>query len=102
MNIARFFRGNREQPHCSAVIVAAGSSERMGADKLMLEIGGVPALARTLTAFQQCPLVDDIVVVTRMDRVTEIAELCKKYGISKSTVHTVVCKWNGGCGWWNS
>ena len=23
----------------------------------------------------------------------------KKYGVSKSTVHTVVCKWNGGYGW---
>ena len=22
----------------------------------------------------------------------------KKYGVSKSTVHTVVCKWNGGYG----
>ena len=84
MSIARFFRGNKTDPHCSAVIVAAGSSERMGTDKLMMEIGGVPALARTLTVFQQCLLVDEIVVVTRMDRVTEIAELCRKYGISKA------------------
>lgn len=23
----------------------------------------------------------------------------KKYGVSKSTLHTVVCKWSGDCGW---
>ena len=28
--------------YCSAVVVAAGSSQRMGENKLTLELGGVP------------------------------------------------------------
>ena len=30
---------------------------------------------------------------------TTVRAAAKKYGVSKSTVHTVVCKWNGGYGW---
>ena len=73
----------KAEPHCSAVIVAAGSSERMGTDKLMMDLGGMPVLARTLKAFQDSPLVDEIVVVTRMERLQEIADLCKTYGVEK-------------------
>lgn len=79
------FKRKEKLPKCSAVIVAAGSSERMGTDKALMELGGMPVLARTLLAFQDCRLVDDIVVVTRMDKVLEIAGLCKKYGISKAS-----------------
>lgn len=82
MNILNFFR-KKEDPHCSAVVVAAGSSERMGEDKLLMNLGAMPVLAHTLSAFQDSALVDEIVVVTRMERVEEIAELCKKYGIEK-------------------
>lgn len=83
MNILNLFRKKEEQPHCSAVIVAAGSSERMGEDKLLMNLGAMPVLAHTLTAFQDSPFVDEIVVVTRMEKVEEIAELCKKYGAEK-------------------
>ena len=72
-----------KEPHCSAVIVAAGSSERMGSDKLALMLGNKPVLARTLKAFQDSPLVDEIVVVSRMDKLQETADLCKEYGIEK-------------------
>ena len=30
---------------------------------------------------------------------TTVRVAAKKFGLSKSTVHTVVCKWNGGYGW---
>lgn len=73
----------KPEPHCSAVIVAAGSSERMGVDKLMMDLGGIPVLARTLKAFQDSPLVDEIVVVTRMECLQEIADLCKEHGVEK-------------------
>lgn len=72
-------------PHCSAVILAAGHSQRMGGDKLSMELGGSPVLLRTLRAFENSPLVDEIVVVTRMDKLEETAELCKNGGISKIT-----------------
>ncbi len=81
--ITELFREKEKDPRCSAVIVAAGSSERMGSDKLTAELGGMPVLARTLRTFEACPLVADIVVVTRADRIEEIAELCRSFGISK-------------------
>ena len=40
------FRRKEKEPEalCSAVIVAAGSSSRMGLDKLLAEVGGLPVL----------------------------------------------------------
>ena len=43
---------------CSAVIVAAGSSTRMGSDKMMMEIGGLPVLLRTLQVMEQTNCID--------------------------------------------
>ena len=78
-------RKKEETPHCSAVIVAAGSSQRMGSDKLLHNLGIMPVLARTLLVFQDCELVDEIVVVTRMEKLEEVADLCKKYRIEKAS-----------------
>lgn len=78
-------RKKEETPHCSAVIVAAGSSQRMGSDKLLHNLGIMPVLARTLLAFQDCDLVDEIVVVTRTEKIMEVAGLCKKYRIEKAS-----------------
>lgn len=78
-------RKKEETPNCSAVIVAAGSSQRMGSDKLLHNLGIMPVLARTLLAFQDCDLVDEIVVVTRMEKIMEVAGLCKKYRIEKAS-----------------
>lgn len=85
MNIMNVFKKKDKTPHCSAVIVAAGSSQRMGSDKLTAQLGCMPVLARTLLAFENCGLVDEIVVVTRAERVMELADLCKKYGITKAS-----------------
>lgn len=68
----------------SAIVVAAGSSVRMGGtDKLALEIDGVPVLARSLLAFEKCPVVSDIVVVTRSTSFGFVAKIREKYGITK-------------------
>jgi 2-C-methyl-D-erythritol 4-phosphate cytidylyltransferase len=47
----------------SAIIVAAGSSRRMGFNKLLAPLAGVPVLLRTLQAFQSCADVAEIIVV---------------------------------------
>ncbi len=47
----------------SVIIVAAGSSRRMGFNKLLAPLGGVPVLRRTLGEFQACPDVHEIIVV---------------------------------------
>lgn len=47
----------------TAIIVAAGSSRRMGFNKLLAELGGLPVLRRTLAAFERCEAVDEVLVV---------------------------------------
>lgn len=78
-------RDQIKKPFRTAVIVAAGSSTRLGQDKLMLPLGGVPVLARTLRAFEACMMVDEIIIVTREDRLMELASLRDTYGITKLT-----------------
>ncbi len=76
----------------SAVILAAGSSKRMGSiDKLFYRINGVPVLAHTLIAYEKSPLIREIVVVAKPEDFGKIRELKHKYGITKMT-HLV----NGG------
>ncbi|MGN0982315.1 MAG: 2-C-methyl-D-erythritol 4-phosphate cytidylyltransferase, partial [Candidatus Limivicinus sp.] len=65
--------------------VAAGSSERMGADKMLMTLGAKPVIIRTLMAFQQSPMVDDIVVVTKAEKIMGLADMIKLYDISKVT-----------------
>ena len=59
----------------SAVIVAAGSSARMGFDKLTAPISGVPAAVRSVLAFERAPEIDEIVLVAAPGRVDEFAAL---------------------------
>lgn len=59
-----------------AVIVAAGSSLRMGGgDKLFAPLCGELLLARVLGVFQGCKAIDQIAVVVREEKVTETQEL---------------------------
>ena len=52
------------QQKVAAIIVAAGESQRMeGIDKVFALLGGKPLLTRATQAFQESPLVDQIVVV---------------------------------------
>ena len=71
------------KPFCTMVVLAAGSSKRMGRDKLMMEVGGVPVLVRSLQAMQNA--VDELIVVTRTSRLEEIAALRDRYGLTKMT-----------------
>lgn len=73
-------------PRCAALVAAAGSSSRMGGvNKLLQPLGGMPVLARTLTALQLAEKVDEIIVATREEDLVEISQLCKTYGITKCT-----------------
>ena len=76
-------RKKHERPFCTAVIVAAGSSRRMGNDKIFAALGGLPVLVRSVRAFEENELVDEIIVVTREEKLEQVAELMKKYGLSK-------------------
>lgn len=56
------------RPHCAAVIVAAGSSRRMGTDKLAWPLRGVPVLRRSLDAFLAAGSIHSIVLVCPEER----------------------------------
>ena len=83
MDIRSLLKKKEKTPLCSAVIVAAGSSQRMGSDKILMKLGPMPVLVRTILAFQDNPLIDEIIVVTKMDKIEEIAKLCNDSGLSK-------------------
>jgi 2-C-methyl-D-erythritol 4-phosphate cytidylyltransferase len=59
----------------SAIIVAAGSSRRMGFDKLFAPLAGKPVLWYSLNAFTECEDIDEILVITKEDRVAEVEQL---------------------------
>ena len=71
---------NLKLKRCGAVIVAAGSASRMGGiDKVMAPIGGEPMIQRTVRNFQDCDAISEIVVLTRLDLLKTVSELCKDF-----------------------
>ncbi len=74
----------------TAIIVAAGKSERMGTgtDKAFLSLVNKPVVAWSLLAFERCPEVDRIVLVVRKDQIIAAKAVAKMFGISK--LQTVV------------
>ena len=81
-SISEFIR-KAHHSFCSVVVLAAGSSVRMGKDKLLLPLCGVPILARTLMALNSCPAVDEIIVVTQQDKLDAVGAMRGDYGLSK-------------------
>lgn len=67
------------------VVVAAGKSERMGAnvDKAFLSLGTRPVLAYSLLAFEKCHDIDGIILVCRKDRMESARAMASLFGISK-------------------
>ncbi|MDA3924350.1 MAG: 2-C-methyl-D-erythritol 4-phosphate cytidylyltransferase [Kiritimatiellae bacterium] len=74
----------------SAIIVAAGRSQRMGTntDKAFLNLGPKPVVAWSLLAFEECHEIDRIILVVRKDQALAAKTLSQMFGISK--LQTVV------------
>jgi 2-C-methyl-D-erythritol 4-phosphate cytidylyltransferase len=62
----------------SAIIVAAGSSQRVGFDKLTACVAGRPVIEYTLDAFVQSDSVADIILVARQEQLDQFAKLVGK------------------------
>jgi len=76
--------GNQQK--VGAVIVAAGSSQRMGGvDKVLALLGGKSVLARVIDVFQGCNLIDQIVVVLSEQNLERGQQLVTEQGWSKVT-----------------
>ena len=69
----------------SAIIVAAGSSTRMGTadSKQFIPLLDKPAIAYTLSAFEGCDLIQEIIVVCREQDEPRIREIAESLGCQK-------------------
>lgn len=68
-----------------AIIIAGGSGQRMGQDipKQFINVGDIPVIVYTLTAFQKHPNIDGIIVVCVDGWQTVLKSYAKQFGISK-------------------
>lgn len=71
--------------YTSAVILAAGSSTRMGGNstKQFIGLNGIPVVAHTILAFEKSSLIDEIIVVAKEDEVEKYSDFADCYGITK-------------------
>jgi 2-C-methyl-D-erythritol 4-phosphate cytidylyltransferase len=67
----------------SAIVVAAGTSQRMGFDKLTAKLAGCPVFIRTLQRFEICSEVKEIILVAHPDRLKQFGSLIADFGLSK-------------------
>jgi 2-C-methyl-D-erythritol 4-phosphate cytidylyltransferase len=73
----------------SAIIVAAGESTRMGTNKLFLKVGEIPAVVRSLLAFESAPSVEETVVVTKPEYREQYRLWQREYSLQKLRAVTV-------------
>ncbi|RBP70197.1 2-C-methyl-D-erythritol 4-phosphate cytidylyltransferase [Alkalibaculum bacchi] len=77
------------KPFVSAIIVAAGNGSRMkaGVNKQYLYLNSKPVLAHTLLVFEECQLVDEVVlVIGKQDVQICMEEVIRPYKIKKVKV----------------
>ena len=67
----------------TAIIVAGGSSQRMGFDKLLAPLAGKPVVAHSIAAFEQTESVSGIVLVAHAERLSEYEEVVRSHGFQK-------------------
>ena len=68
-----------------AIIVAAGSGKRFGSEtpKQFIEILGKPVLIYTLERFENCPKIDEIILVLSESEIINFSKIIKKYNLEK-------------------
>lgn len=87
--IAGALRAISGSPHpknfTSAIIAAAGLSERFGGDvtKQMTTLCGVPLLIHTLRAYEAATCIHEIIVVAKINEIAAWEKLCAEHGITK-------------------
>ncbi len=67
----------------SAIIVAGGSSQRMGFDKLLAPLHRRPVLAYSIAAFEQTESVTGIILVGRAERLSDYEKIAETNGFRK-------------------
>ena len=88
--LAGLFRPDgKAHPFTSAVILCAGSGTRFAPDgsvtKQNVLVGGVPVAVRSILAFEESDVVDEVIAVCRADEVGTFENYRGKYGFKKLT-----------------
>ncbi len=67
------------------VILAAGSGERsgFGIPKQLIKLAGKPIVEHTISAFQNCPVIDEIIIVTSPDCIEKIEDIVSNRAFEK-------------------
>lgn len=75
----------------AVILLAAGSGKRMhaGQNKLFLPLAGKPVLERTVAAFQQCDMVDGIVIVAKERELSQVQMMLPRTRFDKIIAYTV-------------
>lgn len=93
MKLNKFFRRlfPREAKHCTAIIVAGGNGSRMGTDitKQMMKLNGIPVVVRTISIFESCPKIKDIIIVAKKEEMHLYRLFIQKYSFKK--IRKIVC-----------
>ncbi|MEI6082984.1 MAG: 2-C-methyl-D-erythritol 4-phosphate cytidylyltransferase [Verrucomicrobiota bacterium] len=85
----------------TAIVLAAGRSTRMGGgtNKQFIDLLGKPLIWYALTAFQQCRLVTEIILVRRPDYAAEATEIAREFSkvvaFAEGGVERQNSVWNG-------
>jgi 2-C-methyl-D-erythritol 4-phosphate cytidylyltransferase len=80
---------------CSVIIVAAGSSRRMGFNKLLAPLAGLPVVLRTFQAFAACESVGEIIVVGGSEVAKALAGQAKLKAVIEGGAERHYSVWNG-------
>lgn len=77
----------QSRPYTAAVLLAGGVGSRMnmagGPTKQWMLLDGKPILYHTVSAFEKCSYIDEIIIVCRREEMKAAADLVRTYGFSK-------------------
>jgi len=66
-----------------AIVPSAGSGRRFGEGKTLLDLKGMPVIARTLSALQAVEEIVEVIPVMRNDEMEKTLEIVEQYGFTK-------------------
>jgi 2-C-methyl-D-erythritol 4-phosphate cytidylyltransferase len=86
LSLALPHQGGRDANRVAAIILAAGSSTRMGFDKMWAPLDGLPVVGWSIRAAAASRLVDDLIVAIPDDTERRMAALLRDLGVEATIV----------------